>query len=150
MNLRDTNLLSLLYTLLQTCNERQESFQCASEEVEDNDLKYLFSSYSLQRAKFAGELQIILAQMRELDEEDHGGHRLDQGPRHLVIPCSADTRSILASCARAEETAIEGYRKVLRTGTLSDPIREVVARQQAEMDAACCRIRHLLALTGAG
>ena len=43
--------------LIETLKDGQEGFRQAAEAVKDTRLKALFSEYSLQRSKFAGELQ---------------------------------------------------------------------------------------------
>src|SRR3954471_23457549 len=50
-------IISTINGLIETLKDGQEGFRQASEAVKDSMLKSLFSEYSLQRAKFAGELQ---------------------------------------------------------------------------------------------
>src|SRR4029078_8704180 len=55
--MRQRNEISTLNGLIETLKDGQEGFRQASEAVKDCQLKMLFGEYSLQRAKFAGELQ---------------------------------------------------------------------------------------------
>jgi uncharacterized protein (TIGR02284 family) len=50
-------IISTINGLIETLKDGQEGFRQASEAVNDSKLKMLFSEYSLQRSKFAGELQ---------------------------------------------------------------------------------------------
>ena len=49
-------IISTINGLIETLKDGQEGFRQASAAVKDSQLKSLFSEYSLQRAKFAGEL----------------------------------------------------------------------------------------------
>ena len=50
-------IISTVNGLIETLKDGQQGFKEAAEAVKDTQLKSLFSEYSLQRAKFAGELQ---------------------------------------------------------------------------------------------
>src|SRR4029078_4958341 len=50
-------IISTINSLIETLKDGQEGFRQASEAVKDSQLKMLFNEYSLQRSKFAGELQ---------------------------------------------------------------------------------------------
>ena len=50
-------IISTVNDLIETLKDGQEGFRQAAEAVNDSQLKTLFSEYSLQRSRFAGELQ---------------------------------------------------------------------------------------------
>ena len=52
-----SNTTSILNDLIETLKDGQQGFREAAEDVQSHDLKTLFSEYSLQRSRFAGELQ---------------------------------------------------------------------------------------------
>ena len=53
-----TDTISTLNSLIETCKDGQEGFRLAAEAISgDEDLKAFLFSCSLQRSKFAGELQ---------------------------------------------------------------------------------------------
>ena len=63
-----TEVISTLNKLIETCLDGQEGFRLAAEAIKDDeDLKGFLFSASLQRSKFAGELQ---NQVIELGEPD--------------------------------------------------------------------------------
>src|SRR5215217_4591780 len=51
------NQNDIIDNLIETLKDGQEGFKQAAEAVKDTQLKSLFEEYSLQRSRFAGELQ---------------------------------------------------------------------------------------------
>jgi len=134
--------IETLNDLIEVCKDGQEGFRDASENVKDHALKALFSSYSLQRSKFVGELQQHVTSLGESPEKTSGFvsaiHRgwidlkgaLTKGSDH----------AILAECERGEDYAVDAYRKALDE-ELPSNIREDVATQYAAVQAAHDDIR---------
>ena len=58
-------IISTINSLIETLKDGQEGFKQAAEAVNDPGLKSVFNDYSLQRAKFAGELQSEARQLGE-------------------------------------------------------------------------------------
>ena len=63
-------IISTINGLIETLKDGQQGFREASEAVKEPELKSLFSEYSLQRAKFAGELQSEAIGLGESNPED--------------------------------------------------------------------------------
>ncbi len=63
-------VISTLNSLIETLKDGQEGFRQASEAVKDSQLKTLFNELSMQRSKFAGELQSQAIQLGESNPED--------------------------------------------------------------------------------
>jgi uncharacterized protein (TIGR02284 family) len=64
--------ISTINDLIETLKDGQEGFRQAAEAVEDAELKTLFNECSLQRARFAGELQSEAVTLGENKPEDSG------------------------------------------------------------------------------
>ena len=62
--------ISTINSLIETLKDGQEGFRQAAEAVKDSQLKTLFNEYSLQRSRFAGELQNEAIGMGESDPEN--------------------------------------------------------------------------------
>ena len=77
-----TNTISILSDLIETLKDGQEGFRAAAKDVPSHDLKTLFSEYSLQRSKFAGELQALAHSFGEAEPETGGG-RFRRGASRL-------------------------------------------------------------------
>jgi uncharacterized protein (TIGR02284 family) len=114
--------------------------------VKDSQLKTLFNEFSLQRSKFAGELQSHAIQLGESNPEDSSStagalHRAWINMKSAIT--SQDDHAILAECERGEDSAVNEFKKAMETDGLSGPIRQTVSRQYSEVKSAHDRIRGL-------
>jgi uncharacterized protein (TIGR02284 family) len=139
-------MISTLNSLIETLKDGQEGFRQASEAVKDSTLKSLFSEYSLQRAKFAGELQNQVIQLGEPEPEDTSStsgalHRAWINLKSAVT--SQDDHAVLAECERGEDSAVSEYKKAMEDEDLTSPLRDIISRQYTDVKAAHDRIRAL-------
>src|SRR5438552_11920908 len=109
-------IISTINDLIETLKDGQEGFRQASAAVKDSQLKSLFSEYSLQRAKFAGELQNEAITLGEHDPENTGSaagtmHRAWINLKAAIT--SQDEHAILAECERGEDSAVSEYKKAM-------------------------------------
>jgi uncharacterized protein (TIGR02284 family) len=140
-----TETISTLNGLIETLKDGQEGFRQASEAVKDSQLKTLFNEFSLQRAKFAGELQSQAIQMGESTPEDSSStagalHRAWINMKSAIT--SQDDHAILAECERGEDSAVAEYKKAMEE-ELSAPVRDIVSRQYTAVKAAHDRVKAL-------
>lgn len=145
MDSTNANVISALNTLIETCKDGQEGFRTASEDVPNSELKSLFSSFSLQRSKFAGELQSEVIRLGEGTPEQSSSlaGSLHRGWINLKAAIlTKDEHSILAECERGEDVAVSEYKKALEQD-LPAPLRELVQKQAVEVRAAHDKIRDL-------
>src|SRR3954449_2993440 len=138
-------IISTINSLIETLKDGQEGFKQAAEGVKDSTLKSLFNEYSLQRAKFAGELQAQAVQLGESDPEDSSStsgamHRAWINIKSAIT--SEDDHAILAECERGEDSAVSEYKEALEED-ISSPIREIISRQYSEVQSAHDRIKSL-------
>lgn len=137
--------ISTLNRLIETLKDGQEGFREASEAVQDSQLKSLFSEYSLQRSKFAGELQNQAIQLGESDPENTSStagalHRAWINIKSAVS--SRDDHAILAECERGEDSAVAEYKKAMEEN-LPGPLADIVSRQYTDVKAAHDRVKAL-------
>jgi uncharacterized protein (TIGR02284 family) len=138
-------VISTINNLIETLKDGQEGFKQAAEGVKDPQLKSLFNEYSLQRARFATELQ---SQARSLGEPEPETSSTAAGALHRAwinlksAVTIGDDHAILAECERGEDSAVEQYKKAV-DDNLSAQLREMVSRQYAEIKNAHDRIRNL-------
>jgi uncharacterized protein (TIGR02284 family) len=154
MNVQQEETVSVIRDLIETCRDGQEGFRAASESVADDpELKMLLSSFSLERAKFAGELESLLLGMGEHHPEREGSSVAGAAHRGWIkfkaAVTRADNHAILAECERGEDLAVESYNKALAHG-LPEPIREVVQKQRQEVLTAHNTVRALRDATPGG
>jgi uncharacterized protein (TIGR02284 family) len=139
-------IISTINSLIETLKDGQESFRQASEAVNDSKLKMLFSEYSLQRSKFAGELQNEAISLGEHNPENTSStagamHRAWINLKSAIT--SGDDHAILAECERGEDSAVNEYKKAMEGEELSAPVREAISRQYSDVKSAHDRIREL-------
>src|SRR5881227_1629128 len=138
--------ISTINDLIETLKDGQEGFRQAAEAVEDPKLKSVFNEYSLQRARFAGELQsqaIALGESKPEDSSSAAGamHRAWINLKSAIT--KRDDHAILAECERGEDSAVKEYRDAMENEELSSPIRDLVSRQYTEVKSAHDRIKQL-------
>jgi len=125
-----------LNTLIEICKDGQDGFRDAAEKVTNPELKTLFSEYSLQRSRFAGDLQGVVISLGE--EPEKTSSTVSAIHRGWMDLKSAFTKGgdhpILAECERGEDYAVEAYRTAL-ANELPAHIRELVASQSTAVQA---------------
>ena len=140
------NTTSILNDLIETLKDGQEGFRAAAADVESTELKTLFSEYSLQRSKFAGELQALARSLGEAEPETTGSvaASLHRGWINLKAALtSKDVHAVLTECERGEDSAVAEYKKAIEAGSLPADVRETIHAQSVAVKAAHDRIRSL-------
>ena len=138
--------ISTINDLIETLKDGQEGFRQAAEAVEDPELKSLFNEFSLQRSRFAGELQSQAVSLGESKPEDSGSaagamHRAWINLKSAIA--KHDDHAILAECERGEDSAIKEYLEAMKEENLAGPVRDIISRQYAEVQNAHDRIKQL-------
>jgi uncharacterized protein (TIGR02284 family) len=141
-------IISTINVLIETLKDGQEGFRQASDAVKYSQLKTLLNEYSLQRSKFAGELQneaIILGEHNPENTSSTAGamHRAWINLKSAIT--SEDDHAILAECERGEDSAMSEYKKAREEEELPSPIRETISRRYTDVKNAHDRIRELRA-----
>lgn len=139
----NTHLRCTLNHLIQTCKDGQEGYLTAAENVSDAEAKRFFNECSLQRAKFAGELQALAHELGDSNPEYASSvsgalHRGWINLKSAVLSGNAPT--ILRECERGECTAVSEFNKALELA-LPANVREIVSRQCVAITAAHHRVR---------
>ncbi len=139
-------IISTINGLIETLKDGQKGFKQAAEGVKDSNLRSLFNEYSMQRSRFAGELQAQAVQMGEPDPENGSSatgamHRAWINLKSALT--SGDDHAVLAECERGEDSAVAEYQEAMKDGSLNAPVREIVSRQFQEVKSAHDRIKQL-------
>ncbi len=139
-------IISTLNGLIETLKDGQEGFRQAAEGVKDSELKMVFNEYSLQRSKFAGDLQSEVVGLGDPTPEDSSStsgamHRAWINIKSAVT--SQSDHAILAECERGEDSALAAYRKAMEGEKLSSNVRDLVSQQFTEVKSAHDRIKAL-------
>ena len=136
----DSNLTprATLSELIQICRDGQEGFLTAAENVDADDIKLILNEYSLQRAKFVGELQSASHALGDSNPENSSSisGTMHRGWINLKIAViGRDRYTILTECEKGEESAVGAYKKLLLREIPTD-VRHIVERQYSAIQAA--------------
>ena len=63
------NAISVIENLIETCKDGQKGYQAAASHVKRSDLKTYFNEQSLERSRFAGELEAELIRLGKPDKK---------------------------------------------------------------------------------
>ncbi len=138
--------LTTLHNLIHILKDGQEGFRTASEDISNSELKTLFSSYSLQRSKFSGELQALAHELGEQDPPSSGSvaGALHRGWIDLKAALmSRDEHAVLAECERGEDAAVAAYRKAIEEDDVPANILAILQIQFMDIKSAHDNIRNL-------
>lgn len=144
-------VISTLNNLIETCKDGQDGFRAAAEGVKNSELKTLFSTYSQQRAQFAGELQNEVLRLGG-DPEKTGSTAAALHRGWIDIKSAVtgeDEGAIIAECERGEDSAVKNYKEALTEGLPAD-VNSIIERQYGQVKEAHDRIRALERATSAG
>jgi uncharacterized protein (TIGR02284 family) len=147
MNLVDTPLQANLKNLIRVLHDGQLGFRHASENVTDPELKRIFSGFSLQRAKMAGELQSEALTLGVKDPQSEGTTILGAIYRGWLDLKAAfvtnDRKTILSAAESGEDSTIQAYREALNQIDLPAPLRLIISNQAAQVKAAHDQVKTL-------
>lgn len=140
----NSDTISTLNGLIQTCRDGQEGFKVAAEGIERSELKTVFYEFSQQRADFVGVLQGLVRSLGG-DPENSGSvsaalHRGWMDIKSLVT--GKDEAAILNECERGEDYAKDAYKDALQT-SLPANVNDVISQQSQAILAAHNRIKEL-------
>jgi len=122
----------VLETLIETCRDGEKGYKDAAEHVKRPDLKAFFAEQSVERGRFARELEAELARLGKPGKKESGSVA---GAMHRAwIDTKANLgggdHTILESVERGEDSAKEAYEKALNASLPSEV--QMIVRRQAE------------------
>jgi uncharacterized protein (TIGR02284 family) len=138
------NAVSVVEDLIETCKDGQKGYQDAAQHAKRSDLKALFNEQSIERSRFAGELEAELVRLGRPDKKVSGSvsATLHRAWIDTKVSMGAGDKSILESVEAGEDNAKESYQKALSSG-LPTNVAEIVRRQASSVQAAHDRVKML-------
>jgi uncharacterized protein (TIGR02284 family) len=138
------NAISVIEDLIETCRDGQKGYQDAASHTKRPDLKTFFNEQSLERARFAGELEAELIHLGKPDKKVSGsvGGTLRRAWIDTKVSLGGGDKTILESVEAGEDNAKESYQKAI-TGDLPENIAQIVRRQAASVQRAHDRVKSL-------
>ena len=142
--MNENNAINVLEDLIETCKDGQKGYQEAASHAKRSDLKTYFNEQSLERSRFAGELEAELIRLGRPDKKVTGsvGGSLHRAWIDTKVALGAGDHSILESVEAGEDDAKKSYEKAV-TGDLPENIAQIVRRQAAAVQAAHDKVKSL-------
>jgi|SRR5471030_113020 uncharacterized protein (TIGR02284 family) len=136
--------LGVVEDLIETCKDGQKGYQDAAAHAKRADLKTYFNEQSLERARFAGELEQELIHMGKPDKKVSGSvsAALHRAWIDTKVSLGAGDQSILESVEAGEDNAKESYQKAL-TASIPGNLMEIVRRQAVSVQHAHDKVKSL-------
>ena len=142
--MNENNPISVVETLIETCRDGQKGYQDAAQHAKRSDLKTYFNEESMERGRFAEELQAELSRLGKPDKKVSGSAA---GAMHRVwldtkANLGGGDKTILESVEAGEDRARDAYQKAL-SASLPATAAEVVRRQAQRVQRAHDKARML-------
>jgi uncharacterized protein (TIGR02284 family) len=140
----ENNPISVVENLIETCKDGQKGYQDAAAHAKRSDLKTYFNEQSLERARFAGELEAELIRMGKPDKKVSGSASgtLRRAWIDTRVSLGGGDKTILESVEAAEDDAKESYQKAL-SGSLPGNLAEIIRRQAVSVQTAHDKVKSL-------
>jgi uncharacterized protein (TIGR02284 family) len=142
--MNEDKAVSVLEELIETNKDGQKGYQDAASHVKRTDLKTFFNEQSLERARFAGELQEERIRLGKSDKKDSGSvsGTLHRAWIDTKVSMGAGDTAILESVEAGEDRAKEAYQKAA-TADLPENIAQIVRKQAASVQQAHDKVKRL-------
>jgi uncharacterized protein (TIGR02284 family) len=140
----ENNAISVVENLIETNRDGQKGYKEAAEHVKRPDLKTYFNEQSMERGRFAMELQAELAKLGKPDKKVSGsaGGAMQRAWIDTKVALGGGDKSILESLEAGEDKAKDTYNKAL-SGALPASLTEIVRRQAASVQRAHDKVKML-------
>jgi uncharacterized protein (TIGR02284 family) len=140
----ENNAVSVVEALIETCKDGQKGYQDAATRVKRTDLKMYFNEQSLERSRFAGELEAELIHLGKPDKKVSGSASaaMHRAWIDTKVALGGGDKTILESVESGEDNAKDSYQKAL-SGSLPGNIAEIVRRQAASVQKAHDKVKSL-------
>ena len=140
----ENNAISVVENLIETNKDGQKGYQDAATHVKRADLKTYFNEQSLERSRFAGELEAELVRLGKPDKKVSGSASaaMHRAWIDTKVALGGGDKTILESVEKGEDNAKDTYQKALQ-GTLPANLTEIIRRQAASVQRAHDKVRNL-------
>jgi uncharacterized protein (TIGR02284 family) len=133
-----------VHDVITVCRDGEQGFRGAAQAVTAPAMKEMFEQYSVQRGKFAAELQAAVKALgfETIDPQGLGGVLYAAWINLKGLATGHDVHAILVEAERGEDWSLKTYRTALGK-TLPPEITSIVQKQCEEVQEAHDRIRNL-------
>lgn len=136
--------IDVLEHLIERCRDGHNGFKEAAEKVKGADLKTFFNEVSLERGRFAEELQNELVRLGKPDKRVSG---TTEGALHRAwidtkVALGGDDHTVLDWLEHGEDVAKDAYQDAI-TSDLPENIAQIVRRQADSVRQVHDRVKTL-------
>jgi uncharacterized protein (TIGR02284 family) len=134
----------ILQELIEANRDAQKGYQDAAEHVKDAEIRSFFLEQSLERARFAGELEDAIRDFGESNPDRSGSvaGALHRAWVDTKVALGGGDHTILESVEQGEDSAKKAYEKAL-SASLPANVLEIVRRQAESVRAAHDHVKTL-------
>jgi uncharacterized protein (TIGR02284 family) len=142
--MNENDAISVVENLIETCKDGKKGYEDAAQHVKRADLKTYFNEQSLERSRFAGELEAELIRLGKPDKKVSGSASASMHRAWLdtKVALGGGDKTILESVEAGEDRAKEAYEKAV-TGDLPEDIAQIIRRQAASVQRAHDKVKML-------
>lgn len=139
------HILNALEDLIEVCRDGQNGYRYGSEHVKNPQLKGLLNEVSLERAKFAGDLESEAIRYGKADVDRSGSAMgaLHRGWTDLKASLGGGDDAILSSMETGDSYAKDHYDKYINDNKLPDDILGTIRNQAQAIVGTLDRVRAL-------
>jgi uncharacterized protein (TIGR02284 family) len=142
--MEQNNIKKVLEDLIETCRDGHKGYQDAASHVKRSDLKTYFLEQSLERGRYAEELQGELHRLGDPDKKVSGSvaAALHRTWIDTKVAMGGGDKTILESVEQGEDKAKDAYKKALEN-SLPQNIAEIIRTQAAGVQRAHDKVKSL-------
>src|SRR5271165_733807 len=120
-----------LQDLIQICRDGQEGYRDGAEHAKDPELKRIFNEVSLERAKFAGDLEAEAIRWGKSDVDRSGTAlgAVHRGWANLKAALGGGDDALLSSMETGDEFARKRYDEAISDGQTPDDVAGILRNQ---------------------
>jgi uncharacterized protein (TIGR02284 family) len=136
--------LTILGKLIETCRDGQAGYLDAAEHSRNAELRSYFQRHSMERSRFAGELERVAQNLGESDPSRSPSiaNKLHRAWIDVKCRMGAGDASVLASVELGEDNAKHHYQEALRA-ELPLEVHNIIERQAESVFDAYDQVRTL-------
>jgi uncharacterized protein (TIGR02284 family) len=139
------HIVDVLENLVEICRDGQNGYRDGAEHAKDPQLKQFLNQTSLERAKFAGDLESEAVRQGKADVDRSGSTMgaMHRGWTELKASLGGGDDSILSSMETGDSHAKDKYDEYIRDNKLPDEILGILRNQAQAIVGTLDRVRGL-------
>jgi uncharacterized protein (TIGR02284 family) len=142
-HIEQKHIVEALEKLISVCRDGQNGYRDGAEHAKDPQLKKFLSQVSLERAKFAGDLESEAVRWGKADVDRSGSTlgAIHRGWTDLKANLGGGDDAILSSMETGDSYAKDQYDKYIRDNQLPDDVLGIIRNQAQAIVGMMERVR---------